>query len=53
MKNTTDFAILSILIILFGVVLSNEVRFMRIEKKLDVFLNSVNNIELPSWEETH
>lgn len=49
--NTTTFAILSILIIQLGVLLSNEFRFIRIEKKIDEFMAPINDIELPKWEE--
>ena len=47
----TMFAILSILIIQLGVLLSNEFRFSRIETKIDQYFAPINDVELPSWEE--
>jgi hypothetical protein len=49
----TMFAILSILIIQLGVLISNEFRFSRIEKKIDEYFAPIENIELPQWEENH
>jgi hypothetical protein len=45
----TMFAILSILIIQLGVLISNEFRFSRIEKKIDQYFLPI--IDLPEWEE--
>jgi hypothetical protein len=47
----TIFAILSILIIQLGVLISNEFRFSRIEKKIDEYFAPIEDIELPKWEE--
>ena len=47
----TMFAILLILIIQLGVLISNEFRFNRIEKKIDQYFAPIEDIELPSWEE--
>jgi hypothetical protein len=44
------FAILSILIIQLGVLISNEFRFYRIEKKIDEYFAPINDIPLPVWE---
>lgn len=48
-NRATMFAILSILIIQLGVLLSNEFRFSRIEKKIDQYFLPI--VELPEWEE--
>lgn len=45
----TMFAILSILIIQLGVLISNEFRFSRIEEKIDQYFLPI--VELPEWEE--
>jgi hypothetical protein len=45
----TMFAILSILIIQLGVLISNEFRFNRIEEKIDQYFLPI--VELPEWEE--
>jgi hypothetical protein len=45
----TMFAILAILIIQLGVLISNEFRFNRIEKKIDQYFLPI--VELPEWEE--
>ena len=45
----TMFAILSILIIQLGVLLSNEFRFNRIEEKIDQYFLPI--VELPEWDE--
>lgn len=47
----TMFAILSILIIQLGVLLSNEFRFSRIETKIDEYFAPINDAELPIWVE--
>ena len=47
----TMFAILSILIIQLGVLISNEFRFSRIETKIDEYFAPINDVELPSWED--
>lgn len=47
----TMFAILSILIIQLGVLISNEFRFSRIEQKIDQYFGPINDVELPQWEE--
>jgi len=47
----TIFAILSILIIQLGILISNEFRFSRIEKKIDEYFAPIEDIELPKWEE--
>lgn len=47
----TIFAILSILIIQLGVLISNEFRFSRIEQKIDQYFAPIENVELPQWEE--
>ena len=49
----TMFAILSILIIQLGVLISNEFRFNRIEEKIDQYFAPIEDVQLPSWEETH
>jgi hypothetical protein len=54
MKNDPiSIAILSILLIQFGILISNEFRFSRIEKKIDDYFYPIENVELPTWEETH
>ncbi len=45
----TMFAILSILIIQLGVLISNEFRFNRIEEKIDQYFLPI--VDLPEWEE--
>jgi|LakMenE01Jun11ns_1017448.scaffolds.fasta_scaffold9624679_3 hypothetical protein len=45
----TMFAILSILLIQLGVLISNEFRFNRIEKKIDQYFLPI--VDLPEWEE--
>jgi hypothetical protein len=45
----TMFAILSILLIQLGVLISNEFRFNRIEEKIDQYFLPI--VELPEWEE--
>jgi hypothetical protein len=45
----TMFAILSILIIQLGVLISNEFRFNRIEEKIDQYFLPI--VELPEWED--
>jgi len=45
----TMFAILSILIIQLGVLMSNEFRFNRIEEKIDQYFLPI--VDLPEWEE--
>ena len=45
----TMFAILSILIIQLGVLISNEFRFNRIEKKIDQYFLPI--VDLPEWED--
>jgi hypothetical protein len=47
----TMLAILSILIIQLGVLLSNEFRFSRIETKIDEYFAPIYDAELPEWEE--
>jgi hypothetical protein len=47
----TMFAILSILLIQLGVLLSNEFRFSRIENKIDQYFAPIENVELPEWED--
>lgn len=47
----TMFAILSILIIQLGVLISNEFRFFRIENKIDQYFAPIENVELPEWED--
>jgi hypothetical protein len=47
----TMFAILSILIIQLGVLISNEFRFSRIENKIDQYFAPIENVELPKWED--
>ena len=47
----TMFAILSILLIQLGVLISNEFRFSRIEKKIDEYFAPIENVELPEWED--
>ena len=47
----TMLAILSILIIQLGVLLSNEFRFARIETKIDEYFAPIYDVELPEWEE--
>jgi hypothetical protein len=53
MKNfdTVSFAIISILIIQLGFLISSEYRFSRIEKKIDEYFAPINDVELPKWEE--
>lgn len=46
-------AILSILIIQLLVLLSNESRSGRIEEKIDQYFAPIEDVQLPSWEETH
>jgi hypothetical protein len=43
----TMFAILSILIIQLGVLISNEFRFKRIEEKIDQYFLPI--VDLPEW----
>lgn len=43
----TMFAILSILLIQLGVLLSNEFRFSRIENKIDQYFAPIYDVELP------
>ena len=45
----TMFAILSILIIQLGVLISNEFRFNRIEEKIDQYFLPI--VDLPEWED--
>lgn len=45
----TILAILSILLIQLGVLISNEFRFSRIEKKIDEYFLPI--VDLPEWEE--
>jgi hypothetical protein len=45
----TMFAILSILIIQLGVLISNEFRFKRIEEKIDQYFLPI--VDLPEWGE--
>lgn len=45
----TMFAILAILIIQLGVLISNEFRFSRVEQKIDQYFLPI--VELPEWEE--
>jgi hypothetical protein len=45
----TMFAILSILIIQLGVLMSNEFRFNRIEEKIDQYFLPI--VDLPEWED--
>lgn len=47
----TMFAILSILIIQLGVLISNEIRFNRIEQKIDQYFLPIIDVELPTYEE--
>lgn len=47
----TMFAILSILLIQLGVLISNEFRFNRIEQKIDQYFAPIENVELPEWED--
>lgn len=47
----TMFAILSILIIQLGVLISNEFRFSRIEQKIDEYFAPIEDVQLPQWEE--
>lgn len=47
----TMFAILSILVIQLGVLISNEFRFSRIEEKIDQYFAPINDVDLPTWEE--
>jgi hypothetical protein len=53
MKNfdTVSFAIIAILIIQLGFLISSEYRFSRIEKKIDDYFAPVEDVELPKWEE--
>jgi hypothetical protein len=55
MKNIdiTLFAILAILLIQLGVLISNEFRFSRIENKIDTYFAPIEDAQLPNWEETH
>jgi hypothetical protein len=45
----TMFAILSILIIQLGVLMSNEFRFNRIEEKINQYFLPI--VDLPEWED--
>lgn len=45
----TIFAILAILLIQLGVLISNEFRFNRIEQKIDQYFLPI--VDLPEWEE--
>jgi hypothetical protein len=55
MKNidVTLFAILAILLIQLGVLISNEFRFSRIENKIDEYFAPIEDTPLPGWEEQH
>lgn len=46
----TMFAILSILIIQLGILISNEFRFSRMEQKIDQYFAPIEDIALPEWE---
>lgn len=45
----TMFAILAILLIQLGILISNEFRFNRIEQKIDQYFLPI--IDLPEWED--
>ena len=54
MNNNTNnilFAILSILVIQFIILFSNEIRFSRLEHKIDQYFAPIEDVELPQWEE--
>jgi hypothetical protein len=49
--NTILFVILSILIIQLMVLFSNEIRFSRLEQKIDQYFAPIDDVDLPKWEE--